>query len=611
VRAAARVVERWGPWGLLFVFWAWKTSDIWRSLTSRHYAIWGVFFDTMNMVWMSWWTDVAMHSSEGLFETTYVNFPDGGATALSQSLAWTHVVLAGLLRGVVGGLAAHNLLAILGLGLSLTAVFLLLRHLSGERWMAALLTLLMVTYGLCWGQTLPDLELASFGYFGFALLAWLRYAEDGGRGRLILAAILVGWTGFVQMYYGLSLVTLLGMAALLSARGRAPGGVPARRFLVRTAQVLGAGAVLMAAFHARDLVNVLRVDDPPHWDQFFRFAWWRPLLLLLAVLGPIAAATRWRMSGAFFWGIALLPVAVLSMGEFASLGAGRGDLALPLNWVRWTVPLMYRITFCFRFVPPLLLALAMLYVMLWREAPRGPGGWRTGLLVVALFWCTAAFAPLVPRFELGAAGEALSDADCAAPHPNSCTLVQAQVAWCDAGAAREPGLARWTLSQVAAPALPLATVEMPPAPACVQWLTGQGDDGAVLEFAYQEPLAYSGYFQTFHQRPVVGFPLRYVEAAAQLSAPGHLTELQRAYRRMEPVTLPRAEELSAEGIGYVLVHRDAIPETCHLGPGTSAPLDPDARAAAAPDFARAYGAEVCRDRRLIVYRVSSGGSSRR
>ena len=606
-----RALERWGPWGLLVLFWAWKTSDIWRSLTSRHYAIWGVFFDTMNMVWMSWWTDVAVHGSEGVFETTHVNFPDGGATALSQSLAWSHVALAGILRGALGGLAAHNLLAVLGLGLSLVGVFLLLRHLSGERWLAAVLTLLVVTYGLCWGQTLPDLELVSFGYLPLAILAWWRYAEDGGRARLALAVLLVGWTGFVQMYYGLSLLILLGMAVLLSAFGRSPGRIPPRQLLVRTGQVLGAGTLLMVALHARDLVNVLRVEDPPHWDQFFRFAWWRPLLLLAAVLAPVAVAARRRMPGAFFWGVALLPVAALSMGEFASLGAGRGDLTLPLNWVRWTVPLMYRITFCFRFVPPLLLALAAVYVLLWREGAAGGSRRRAGVLVVALFWASAGFAPLVPRFELGAAGEALTDGDCAAPHPNSCTLVQARVAWCAEDAARTPDLGRWTLSQLAAPALPLATIAMPPAPACVQWLTEQGGDAAVLEFAYQEPLAYSGYFQTFHQRPVVGFPLRYVEAKAQLSAPAALTQLQRAYRRMEPLTLPDAAELAAAGIGYVLVHRDAIPETCHLGPGASAPPDPAARAAASPDFAETYGAEACRDHRLIVYRVSPDGPSTR
>ncbi|MFH1530841.1 MAG: hypothetical protein ABIK09_08940 [Pseudomonadota bacterium] len=612
-------LRRWGPWGVLLLFWAWKTSDIWRHVTSRHYALWGVFFDTINMVWMSWWSDVAAHSAEGLFETSFVNYPSGSPTALAQSLAWFHVALAGLLRGVTGYLFAHNVLAMASFGISLSAVYLLLRHLTAERWLSLVLTILVVTYGLSWGRTLPDLELVSFGYFAFAMLAWLRYSEAGGWWRLLLAMSLVGWTGFVQMYYGLALFIMLVMGVVAGALGRTPPGVPPRQMMTRTAQVLGLALCLSALLHLRNLLNVLNVSEPPHWNQFFRFSWWQGVLLLIAVLTPILVAERRGKGGAVFFGLLMFPVAILSMGEFVEFGTGGPPVSLPLNWLRLNVPLMYRITFCFRFVAPTLLALAALYALFWREAGvRAPGDDKPGaastIVLVTLFWLTAGFAPMIPRFELEPLQAAVSaDAMCVSDQPDSCSLVQARVAWCRDGRGEIPSRAWWALSQAVAPLLPVATVEMPAAPPCVLWLMRQEDRRALLEFAYREPLAYSGYFQTMHQRPVVGFPTRYLEAASQLTEPSPLTKLQSSYRRREPFRLPASRDLEDIGIGYVVIHRDAVPETCHLGPSDQAPSRPDAMAPAvvAEDFVEAYGAPVCTDPRLIIYQVSADGRGRR
>ncbi len=599
---------RWGPWALLVLFWAWKTADIWRHVTSRHYALWGVFFDTFNMVWMSWWTDFAAHHGQGFFDSVWVNHPQGGATALTQSLAWSHVALAGLLRGIAGTLFAHNVLVTAGLAVSLVGVYLLLRHLSRAPWMAAVLTVLMVTYGLCWGRTLPDLELVSFGYIAFALLAWWRHLEAGGKWRLALAAFLVGWTGFVQMYYGLSLLTMLAMSLLLGWLGLTPRGIPARRLLVRTGQVLGLGLGVMVALHARNLVNVLGVTEPPNWDQYFRFAWWQGLLLLAAVVLPAVVAFLRLNANAFYWGALVLPVALLSMGEYLDFGDS-ATLSLPLHWVRRGVPLMWRITFCFRFVAPMLLALAAVYAALWRERDKLPAGekWpalRAGAVLVGIFWLTAAFAPMVPRFELDPPGGAAStDEWCAEAHPSPCTLVQARVAWCSEGQREIPGPARWALTQLASPVLPLATVEMPPAPPCVAWLNGQQDRKALLEFAYREPLAYGGYFQTMHERPVAGFPLRFLEAASQLSEPSELAKAQQSYRNRVPFELPTAAHLAELGVGYVVVHRDDTPQSCQLGPSSALPLEsvPGAVPDFAPDFPAAYGPPVCEDELLVIY----------
>ena len=48
-------LNRWGPWGLIIGAWLLKTWEIWRSLTQRHYALGGMYFDTLEMWWISWW----------------------------------------------------------------------------------------------------------------------------------------------------------------------------------------------------------------------------------------------------------------------------------------------------------------------------------------------------------------------------------------------------------------------------------------------------------------------------------------------------------------------------------------------------------------------------
>jgi len=210
----------WAPWCLMLSFWAIKTSRIWSKLGSAHYAMpFDVnernplfYVDTLQTYWFAWWIEEwAWHGEPSLMFSDRINFPAGGTTSLDYSLAIVHVVLAGLIRGLVGPSAAINLVAMLGVALSLAAVFLLIRAVSGNGLLSAVLAILVVTFGLARNNCLLDPELVFIAYMAFGLLAWLRYIERGSRGWLAVAGLMVGITCFTHAYYGIALLSCLGM----------------------------------------------------------------------------------------------------------------------------------------------------------------------------------------------------------------------------------------------------------------------------------------------------------------------------------------------------------------------------------------------------------------
>jgi hypothetical protein len=569
----SKVRERlaaWGPWGLLGLFWLWKTSAIWRHLTTRHYTLWGVLYDTLHMHWMSWWTGVALtREDQSLFFSTLTNYPHGGPTDLDNSLAAAHAMLSGLLQLVVGSTTANNLVAVAGVALALVAFFLLLRRVSGDGLFAAVLAMLAFNYAICWERSLPDLELVQLGYIGLSLWAWVRFAEEGGRGRAAVAMVLVGWTCFTQMYYGLSLLMMLGTAGVLAWLGLSRGSVSAKELLRRTALVLVVGLGIAVLLHLRNLLNSMGLSRPEA-GHHFSFAWWEVVVLVVAFVAPLVAAFFLAVPEALFWTLLALPVLLFAMGDTTYVG--EREVWLPLQYLKSAVPILRRATFSFRFLAPMTLGLSLVVAAFYRHRARAFAGAGESLRrfagpgLLALFWLVGALVPL-PRMETGPLQEGVTAAEvCAHTHPAGCTLLERWEAECGDSADGEwtafKGGISWFLGQVASPLLPLTSVALPPAPPCVEWLAQQPGETALIELSFRHPGGYSGYFQTHHGRPVVGAPSRSFTGPHGGDDPDPLQELRDRFQDGSLSQPPDGAQLGALVIGFVAVYREETTQFC-------------------------------------------------
>ncbi len=614
---------RWLPWALLALWWGWKGSAVWSHLGSRHYATWGVLYDAMHMHWMSWWTSRAVTSPEWvLFESPLIDFPAGGGTDLDNSLAAVHAMLAGLLRLVVGAPAAHNLVALAGLGAALLGLFLLLRRLAGRDLVAAGLAILALDLGLCWERTLPDLDLAQIGWLAFALWAWLGWARHGRWRGLLLAVALTAWTAFTQMYYGIALLLILGAACLLPLLGLGMPGISPVALLRRTPPLLGLSLALALLLHAGNISSSLAMYDPSAADRF-AFEWWEALLFPGAVLLVAAAAQRTGSRGGLLWSLLVLPLAVLAMGETVQLHEG-ATVSLPLNWLKTALPFLHRLSFCFRFVPSLMIGLAAALACLvpalvarserwpdWarRAAPGGP--------VLAL-WVLATLIP-IPRMETGPLSEAGGSAlACGQPYPAACSLVERRAACpdrpSDAGwVAHKRGLG-WYGPRALSPLLPLHAVAMPPEPRCAHWLAEQPAGSALLELSTAASSGYTGYLQTFHGQPVVSTPSRSFSGAVQEDTLSELARWGLAYRRGGIAELPDGAWLAHLGLSFVVLYEEGSYQLCQEIPDRplynqffqrpdGAEEDQGIPRPGPEAFATAYGQPVCEDPLMRVYRV--------
>jgi hypothetical protein len=617
-------LNQWGPWLALLCAWLLKTWEIWRYLGERHYAVWGMFFDTLHMDWMSWWSSVAYtHPGQSLFHSTWINAPLGAPTVMNHSLASVHVALAGALRLVVGGIAAHNLVALLGCAFTLVALFLLLRHISSSGWLGALMASLVFTFGLGWAGTLPDLEVLYFGYAALALLAWLRFVEAGGRGRFIIASLLVAWTAFAQMYYGLSVLAMLATAMLMAWRGITLDRVAPGTLLRRTGAVLAVGLTLAIAAHSRNIGTTFSMAGggleyalaplpPNHISQPL----WRGSLMLLFFGGAVVAALRFKLRGALLWLGMVAPLLVLSLGEELS------GIDMPLRYLRAIKPLFQRVSFGFRFVAPTLLGLAAAVALIWRDRALVlsllPTSWspnRLAVTLVSVFWLGAAFAPVVPRFErLPLTPDAIDGAACGSPLPDPCTMTQRWVNLCmpqaEGGETTSPsGSLAWGVGQLLRPFRPQKTIPLPPASPCFKELAAAPGDGAVLEFSARGQNAYRGYFQTVHGRPLAGFPIRSgLERGITATPAAHASFL---YQQGNLPELPAADRLAGDGVAFVVRYEaDPLP-ACNFGipQRVDEGLPPTARWQEEEDFQLAYGTPLCSDGVVTLYSTGLGNGT--
>jgi len=637
----------WMPWGLLLLFLALKTSDIWCQLGSAHFAMpydtscdsaWG-YIDTYLSYWLDWWAEMWIWGGKpSLFFSDLVNYPLGGASALSYSMAFLHTLLVGLIQPAVGPSAAINLVVMLGLALSLAAIFFVVRAVSGNGYLSAALAILVVTYGLARGNCLLDPELTFLAYTAFALFAWSRYVERGGWRWLAVAAFLIGFTGFAHAYYGIALLACLGTAVVVSFCGVSFSGLESGTMLRRSSIALAVGLGLTLLFHARNVGNLLSVDKASALQNWFSPPWGDRYtivdgaLVVGSALAPAAVGWLWRIPNAAVWGLMCLPVAVISLGVNLHGWGPDQSVNMPLHWAREYLPFIWRLTFPQRFVAPLLVGMAISYGALWRglaasgataedrPVKQGP---MVGIALVAVFWITAALVPITPDTSADDSrpiANAMSDAaqaDRGAPGsggmpggpvpPPGGTIPLAPVA---TGQGPSPH-SLFRLPKVPAKALfwpfqPVRMVPLPPTPECVQFLAKQEGEFAVLELTQDSQRGYIEYFQTLHRKAVAGFVGLPTGMAGLYSKPSELAVLQERFRKGELNRLPDPEWLRELGLRYV-VHYD-VPGPDGWMAFEAMKLDeappPVPRPLRRFDFEAVYGPARCTDAVTRVYEIA-------
>ncbi len=474
------VFHRWDGVALavLTAFWAVRFAGVIANLGSDSYLIRGDHDDALEQAWMSWWAGKALLSSEyDLLSCPLLNHPYG-SNAMSVSVAYVHVSISGLLRPLLGPIAAINAVFV-GVNLFvLVALYALLRGVGGTRPFACGGAILFLLYAVQANGEYPDLELANYGLLALAIAAWLALVRKGGAGRALLAALLTGATAAVQSYYGIELYALLGLGVVALALRLAPVTEPRRGALAWTLGVMVAGALVavLPLLPSVDYMSGMAPTAVPssvapsiHGTVGVGSAAGReglPSAFLLSLLPLLALVILDRRRSSGFWLAAVALFLVLALGNVAVLWPGGGGVPMPFGWLREHVPLLWRFHYPRRFALPAALCLCVLLARVAANLGRRGGG-GTGRQV----WMTVG-ALLVVHL-----------------------LGQALMA--------RPG----TSFRILPPLLPMATHPMPDVPPVLAAIGQDPGDELLLELGWETHRALTAYFQTHHQHAIPGNPV--------------------------------------------------------------------------------------------------------
>ena len=126
----------------------------------------------------------------------------------------------------------------------------------------------------------------------------------------------------------------------------------------------------------------------------------------------------------------------------------------------------------------------------------------------------------------------------------------------------------------------------------------------MLELSHSMMTGYRAFFQTFHQKRIVGFPFRPLWMGILRVPPSPLTRYQQDFLMRSAPTLPTVEALQEQDVRYVV--RYELPFAVH---GPTGPHDREApgfgRVLAGADFDAAYGPPICVDDIATVHAVGT------
>lgn len=334
--------------------------------------------------WVVWWGQQSLLDN-GLppHWAAQFNFPNGRPL---HCLSLLEALLLLPLHGLIDAVSLYNLMIALDIALAFTGCWLLLRSRVDDPWAVVPGALAFATSPYLLGhlQTGPQ-EVFSMGWIPLALLAIERATRDGGRGRVVLAGLLLAATFLSGPYY--FIFTCLGAVWLVLARVR---GRLSWVLLGRSAAVGLVAAVPMlpqvwAIARSRSISP--RTFDPEMVEKLLDTIFVQDLLSLLL---PVSWFLKREPSPTVYLGLALLSLALLGLGRpgwkrwalmagWAGLFAlgtylevgGHRLFPLPASLLCKYVPPFTSISHPLRILPLVLLSLGMLSALgLMRLRPK-------------------------------------------------------------------------------------------------------------------------------------------------------------------------------------------------------------------------------------------------
>lgn len=555
-------IGRWWPDALavlwLIGFWLWKCSDVFRRFFDALYGV-AAGIDGTGMVWMSWWAHQAFSSPDyALFYTPLLNYPVG-AEVFTYDVAYLHILLAGLLHSWLGLIGSINFVFVVGVLSGLIGTYVLVRQVTPSRVLAAGMAMLPVMFGLFTDWDAADLAVVNYGFFALALAAWLAMTGSHGRKWVIPTGALIALTLVAQMYYGIALFVVLGVAMVLAALRVTPSDGP--RFVVwrRTAAATAIGLALALPHVVISLGGIrpmgraivaapLSEVCAPDWRFGFWLAW---LLVGLGVLAAIGLSRRM-----WFWFVACGAVLLLGIDK-PCFHLGGGDAWLipgPAALLKNYVPYLWRMTF-----PARLLRIAMVLVPVFLAA------WSTAVIGRWSLRRRPAAAVMGIALLLGALAVPILSGRLDPTQP-----------W--GRMVRTDGVVRALR--------PFPTTPGPDVPAVFEEIRDEAGDFAIFDLDCRRSSELSMFLQTVHERPIPGDFIR----PHELPEPSELTILQRDLCRDENTPLPEIDWWRQRQVKYALLHND---------PGGEAGGDFLTR------WETRFGSPVFRDATLSLYKITA------
>ncbi|MEO6812239.1 MAG: hypothetical protein ABI353_24285, partial [Isosphaeraceae bacterium] len=329
----------------------------------------GGWTDPYQHLWIMRWYKSCLHSGRSPLICPDLQYPVGAPLGLFSPLHYQSLLYIPLSFIIPNDYLCYNLIWISSLLLTGLGTTLLIWHVLRDRLCAGFGGMLAMLGTPVLIHSFAHLELITLGWFPMFLVAWLRFVDQPGRGRLLAASAAYVLVAMSAAYYAVFAVLPAALYVAWSwAKAGRGGTLPWLRmrfgWLLGFTALVGAALIVLftpqiwATTHGY-LVNRPRSEflryGAPAWsyvvptpfhqlskvmttdpyrlakvsDEGFSYLGVVPLMLI-----ALAAVCRVRFPRAWFWWAATLMFVVLSFG--ASWRFGSVEVGLPASWLRNT-----------------------------------------------------------------------------------------------------------------------------------------------------------------------------------------------------------------------------------------------------------------------------------
>ena len=166
----------------------------------------GNSIDSWIFYWNDWWLERALAEGHNWMFTPYLFYPQG-ASLVAHSNSFLSSLLTLPLRPLIGAVAAHNLVILLGLWIGAMGMFLLVYDLTGHPPAALLGGLIFAFTPYHLTQALAHAHLGSIHWWPFYVICLRRALRENRP----VDAFKAGWFAALTLWSGLQLALLLAL----------------------------------------------------------------------------------------------------------------------------------------------------------------------------------------------------------------------------------------------------------------------------------------------------------------------------------------------------------------------------------------------------------------